>query len=45
MNIKVNGGLGVKGLGCPMPIVRTKKMMNTLEAEAILEIQHSKVSI
>ncbi len=39
MNIKVNEVLDVKGLACPMPIVRTKKMMNTLEAGAVLEIQ------
>lgn len=30
--------LDAKGLACPMPIVRTKKAMNELEAGQILEI-------
>ncbi|WP_071394958.1 sulfurtransferase TusA family protein [Bacillus tuaregi] len=38
-NIKVNLVLDAKGLACPMPIVKTKKAMNTLEAGQILEVQ------
>ncbi|MDN4523344.1 sulfurtransferase TusA family protein [Fictibacillus fluitans] len=30
--------LDAKGLACPMPIVRTKKMMDTLNSGDILEI-------
>ena len=30
--------LDVKGLSCPMPIVRTKKEMDTLNAGDILEV-------
>lgn len=30
--------LDAKGLACPMPIVRTKKAMNELEAGQVLEI-------
>ncbi|MEH7123756.1 sulfurtransferase TusA family protein [Bacillus sp. JJ1773] len=30
--------LDAKGLACPMPIVRTKKTMNELEAGQILEV-------
>ncbi|WP_413299188.1 sulfurtransferase TusA family protein [Bacillus sp. 1P10SD] len=30
--------LDAKGLACPMPIVKTKKAMNDLEAGQILEI-------
>lgn len=37
--IKVNSVLDAKGLACPMPIVRTKKAMNNLEAGEVLEIQ------
>ncbi|MFC5463595.1 sulfurtransferase TusA family protein [Lederbergia graminis] len=38
-NIKVNVTLDAKGLSCPMPIVKTKKTMNTLEAGQVLEVQ------
>ncbi|MGG3451050.1 sulfurtransferase TusA family protein [Domibacillus aminovorans] len=31
--------LDAKGLACPMPIVKTKKAMNQLEAGQILEVQ------
>jgi tRNA 2-thiouridine synthesizing protein A len=31
--------LDAKGLACPMPIVKTKKAMNNLEAGQILEVQ------
>ncbi|WP_322552279.1 sulfurtransferase TusA family protein [Priestia megaterium] len=31
--------LDAKGLACPMPIVKTKKAMNELEAGQVLEIQ------
>ncbi len=30
--------LDAKGLACPMPIVRTKKEMNTIESGEVLEI-------
>ena len=30
--------LDAKGLACPMPIVKTKKAMNELEAGQVLEI-------
>ncbi|MFP7159675.1 sulfurtransferase TusA family protein [Priestia aryabhattai] len=30
--------LDAKGLACPMPIVRTKKAMNELETNQILEV-------
>ncbi|QMI86963.1 sulfurtransferase TusA family protein [Bacillus velezensis] len=30
--------LDAKGLACPMPIVRTKKVMNELESGQILEV-------
>ena len=30
--------LDAKGLACPMPIVRTKKAMNDLEAGEVLEV-------
>lgn len=36
---KANEVLDAKGLACPMPIVKTKKVMNTLEAGHVLEIQ------
>ncbi len=39
MNMKVNEILDAKGLACPMPIVITKKVMNTLESGQVLEIQ------
>jgi len=38
-NIKANITLDAKGLACPMPIVKTKKSMNTLEAGHVLEVQ------
>lgn len=37
--IKSNVILDAKGLACPMPIVKTKKAMNTLEAGYVLEVQ------
>ena len=39
MTIKANVTLDAKGLACPMPIVRTKKTIETLEAGQVLEIQ------
>ncbi|MCY9026743.1 sulfurtransferase TusA family protein [Priestia megaterium] len=33
-----NKVLDAKGLACPMPIVKTKKAMNALEASQVLEI-------
>lgn len=38
-NLKANKILDAKGLACPMPIVKTKKAMNDLEAGHILEVQ------
>lgn len=38
-NLKANVILDAKGLACPMPIVKTKKAMNQLEAGQILEVQ------
>ena len=38
-NLKSNVILDAKGLACPMPIVRTKKAMNTLEEGQVLEVQ------
>lgn len=37
--ITVNKVLDAKGLACPMPIVKTKKEIQTLEAGQIMEIQ------
>ncbi|OMP66299.1 sulfurtransferase TusA family protein [Domibacillus epiphyticus] len=37
--MKVDQVLDAKGLACPMPIVKTKKAMNNLEAGQILEVQ------
>lgn len=37
MNIKQT--LDAKGLACPMPIVRTKKAMDTLQSGDVLEVQ------
>ncbi|KAB2334808.1 hypothetical protein F7731_13685 [Cytobacillus depressus] len=37
--IKTDVLLDAKGLACPMPIVKTKKAMNTLEAGQVLEVQ------
>lgn len=36
--MKVNRVLDAKGVSCPMPIVRTKKAMDTLESGQILEV-------
>lgn len=38
-NITTNVILDAKGLACPMPIVKTKKAMNQLEAGQVLEVQ------
>ncbi|MEC1523265.1 sulfurtransferase TusA family protein [Neobacillus niacini] len=38
-NVKANVMLDAKGLACPMPIVKTKKTMNGLEAGQVLEVQ------
>ncbi|WP_066254842.1 sulfurtransferase TusA family protein [Neobacillus drentensis] len=38
-NITANMILDAKGLACPMPIVKTKKAMNNLEAGQVLEVQ------
>jgi rhodanese-related sulfurtransferase/TusA-related sulfurtransferase len=37
--MKANVTLDAKGLACPMPIVKTKKAMNSLEAGNVLEVQ------
>ena len=37
--IKANVTLDAKGLACPMPIVKTKKAINDLEAGQVLEVQ------
>lgn len=37
--MEANVILNAKGLACPMPIVKTKKAMNTLEAGQVLEVQ------
>lgn len=37
--IESNFVLDAKGLACPMPIVKTKKAMNNLEAGQVIEIQ------
>ncbi|MCY9697578.1 sulfurtransferase TusA family protein [Paenibacillus alginolyticus] len=39
MNIQVDKTLDAKGLACPMPIVRTKKMMEELPDGHVLEVQ------
>ncbi|MBG9548757.1 sulfurtransferase TusA family protein [Cytobacillus firmus] len=39
MEVTVNKVLDAKGLACPMPIVRTKKEMTTLEPGQVMEIQ------
>jgi rhodanese-related sulfurtransferase/TusA-related sulfurtransferase len=39
MEVTVNKVLDAKGLACPMPIVKTKKEMTSLEAGQVLEIQ------
>ncbi|HHW36226.1 MAG TPA: hypothetical protein GXX18_02860 [Bacillales bacterium] len=38
-SIKANVIVDAKGLSCPMPIVKTKKAMNDLEAGHVLEVQ------
>ncbi|KKI92067.1 hypothetical protein WQ54_11550 [Bacillus sp. SA1-12] len=38
-SFKVNTILDAKGLACPMPIVKTKKAMNNMEAGQVLEVQ------
>ncbi|WP_078549452.1 sulfurtransferase TusA family protein [Litchfieldia alkalitelluris] len=37
--LKANLVLDAKGLACPMPIVKTKKAINELEAGQVLEVQ------
>lgn len=37
--IKTDVVLDAKGLACPMPIVKTKKAMETIEAGQVLEVQ------
>jgi rhodanese-related sulfurtransferase/TusA-related sulfurtransferase len=37
--MEANEILDAKGLACPMPIVKTKKAMNTLESGQVLEVQ------
>ena len=37
--LKASVILDAKGLACPMPIVKTKKAMNNLEAGQVLEVQ------
>lgn len=39
MNITANEKLDAKGLACPMPIVRTKKAMTSLEPGQVIEVQ------
>ncbi|MWV43128.1 hypothetical protein GRF59_05745 [Paenibacillus sp. HJL G12] len=39
MDIKVDHVVDAKGLACPMPIVRTRKAMNDLNAGQVLELQ------
>ncbi|MBT2689720.1 sulfurtransferase TusA family protein [Bacillus sp. ISL-47] len=39
MSITANKVLDAKGLACPMPIVKTKKMMNEIEPGQVMEIQ------
>ncbi|MDK8643013.1 sulfurtransferase TusA family protein [Niallia taxi] len=38
-NLNANTILDVKGLACPMPIVKTKKEMKNIEAGQVLEVQ------
>ena len=38
-SLKTDLMVDAKGLACPMPIVRTKKAMNELEAGQVLEVQ------
>lgn len=39
MEVNVNKVLDAKGLACPMPIIKTKKEMTTLEPGQVMEIQ------
>lgn len=39
MEVTVNKVLDAKGLACPMPIVKTKKEMTSLEPGQVIEIQ------
>ncbi|MEH7120557.1 sulfurtransferase TusA family protein [Neobacillus vireti] len=39
MEVTVNRVLDAKGLACPMPIVKTKKEMSTLEPGQVMELQ------
>ncbi|MFC7060945.1 sulfurtransferase TusA family protein [Halobacillus seohaensis] len=39
MDIKTHQTLDAKGLACPMPIVKTKKVMKDLEAGQVIEVQ------
>ena len=39
MSISADKTLDAKGLACPMPIVKTKKMMNELEPGQVIEVQ------
>jgi tRNA 2-thiouridine synthesizing protein A len=36
--MEINQVLDAKGLACPLPIVRTKKAMDTLESGQVLEV-------
>jgi rhodanese-related sulfurtransferase/TusA-related sulfurtransferase len=38
VSLKVNHTLDCKGLACPMPIVRTKKTIDTLQAGEVIEV-------
>jgi rhodanese-related sulfurtransferase/TusA-related sulfurtransferase len=38
-SFKTDSILDAKGLACPMPIVKTKKAMNNLEAGQVIEVQ------
>ncbi len=39
MEVTVNKVLDAKGLACPMPIVKTKKEMSTLDPGLVMEVQ------
>lgn len=38
MNLNIDKIVDAKGLSCPMPIVKTKKAIDTLESGQLLEI-------
>jgi tRNA 2-thiouridine synthesizing protein A len=38
-NIKPDSVLDAKGLSCPMPLLRTKKAINSINSGQILEVQ------